>query len=414
MKPNFRWKEPSGEVKASSKPGDQDSDKSMKKVKECRKPTLGPVSPVDSGEELVKENQNDWRNIVGDATLLKIRTRKNRFLARFRVYWKPEWRISLGLMLLVFILSKSTTVASGGDSDVAQNIIDDGDPFDFVTYDDDGDSVQFVGRRLSSIMDIDADAVTETSSDSVLESLEEAVEKSSEVPPCATNEKRQRVKIQYTSSIVENEYIVAFKGYYRQEARERFIQAALNESNVVRWELVPRDNPASDYPSDFDVVQIQEHHKNGGLDSLKDHPAVKRVTAQRMVIRHLHFINDTEESDEEIWDNVVFANITQSGEEMLLFNLTQSDLRKEHVENGTHSDDDTEEIEVDYDGLSDVENNLEEESPLCEGDDCKHDDDDDTTWTASRPLRRSSLTLVRNFFKCSFVNLLLFYVIYFS
>ena len=52
------------------------------------------------------------------------------------------------------------------------------------------------------------------------------------------------------------EYIVAFKGYYRQEARERFIEAALNESNVVRWEVVPRNNPASDYPSDFDVVQV--------------------------------------------------------------------------------------------------------------------------------------------------------------
>lgn len=52
------------------------------------------------------------------------------------------------------------------------------------------------------------------------------------------------------------EYIVAFKGYYRQEARERFIEAALNDSDVVRWEVMPRNNPASDYPSDFDVVQV--------------------------------------------------------------------------------------------------------------------------------------------------------------
>lgn len=52
------------------------------------------------------------------------------------------------------------------------------------------------------------------------------------------------------------EYIVTFKGYYRQEARERFIEAALNESNVVRWAVLPRDNPASDYPSDFDVIQV--------------------------------------------------------------------------------------------------------------------------------------------------------------
>lgn len=59
---------------------------------------------------------------------------------------------------------------------------------------------------------------------------------------------------EYCSSSAE--YIVAFKGYYRQEARERFIEAALNDSDVVRWEVMPRNNPASDYPSDFDVVQV--------------------------------------------------------------------------------------------------------------------------------------------------------------
>lgn len=60
------------------------------------------------------------------------------------------------------------------------------------------------------------------------------------------------------------EYIVAFKGYYRKEARKRFIEAALNESNVVRWEVMPRNNPASDYPSDFDVVQVR-HCLRAGL-----------------------------------------------------------------------------------------------------------------------------------------------------
>ena len=66
---------------------------------------------------------------------------------------------------------------------------------------------------------------------------------------------------------------------------------------------------------------------------------------------------------------------------------------------GRWPQDDTEEIEVDYDELSDVqfskvEENEIKETPPCSGDDCSHENQDDMTWTASRPFSRSSLTLV--------------------
>ncbi|XP_050738001.1 membrane-bound transcription factor site-1 protease-like [Eriocheir sinensis] len=219
----------------------------------------------------------------------------------------------------------------------------------------------------------------------------------SEPIPCGKN-KEVHVKIQYSTSIVENEYIVAFKGYYRKEARERFIEAALNESNVVRWEVMPRNNPASDYPSDFDVVQIQEVHKNVGLDALKDHPAVKRVTAQRMVIRHLHFVNDTEdESESDIWDGQMFANVSNAGDGNVIFNISDSDEMTLEAESSLNSMEVQSDLEYDNVLPESSDDNTKPESKNgdepCNGKECSEDETEDGTWPASRPLRRSSLTL---------------------
>lgn len=52
------------------------------------------------------------------------------------------------------------------------------------------------------------------------------------------------------------EYIVSFNGYYKFMARKRFIDAALYDSGVISWKILPRDNPAHEYPSDFDVVKV--------------------------------------------------------------------------------------------------------------------------------------------------------------
>ncbi|MGH0172896.1 UNVERIFIED_CONTAM: hypothetical protein FKN15_064358 [Acipenser sinensis] len=90
------------------------------------------------------------------------------------------------------------------------------------------------------------------------------------------------------------EYIVAFKGYFTAKARSKFISSALKNSDVVDWKIIPRDNPASDYPSDFEVVQIKEAHRDGLL-TLQDHPHIKRVTPQRKVFRTLKFTHSADE-----------------------------------------------------------------------------------------------------------------------
>ncbi|XP_071613118.1 membrane-bound transcription factor site-1 protease isoform X3 [Heliangelus exortis] len=86
-----------------------------------------------------------------------------------------------------------------------------------------------------------------------------------------------------------SEYIVAFNGYFTAKARSKFISSALKSSDIENWRIVPRNNPASDYPSDFEVIQINEKQKDGVL-TLEDHPNIKRVTPQRKVFRSLKYL----------------------------------------------------------------------------------------------------------------------------
>lgn len=88
------------------------------------------------------------------------------------------------------------------------------------------------------------------------------------------------------------EYIVAFNGYFTAKARSKFISSALKSSDIENWRIVPRNNPASDYPSDFEVIQINEKQKDGVL-TLEDHPNIKRVTPQRKVFRSLKYSDCT-------------------------------------------------------------------------------------------------------------------------
>lgn len=152
-------------------------------------------------------------------------------------------------------------------------------------------------------------------------------------------------------------------------------------------------------------LQIQELHKNVGLDALKDHPAVKRVTAQRMVIRHLHFVNDTEnEAESDIWGEPMFANVSNTDDGHVFFNVSDSDevtLAAESSLNSEESADSDElHISLEYDnvlpesGVDKRKLESKNDDEPCDGKECAEDETENGTWPASRPLRRSSLTLV--------------------
>ncbi|XP_052862529.1 membrane-bound transcription factor site-1 protease, partial [Anopheles cruzii] len=99
--------------------------------------------------------------------------------------------------------------------------------------------------------------------------------------------------IEFSSNIVQNEYIVQFNGYYNQRERQKLIQTALNGSKVQKWRILPRNNPAQDFASDFDVLALEDtsrESENDGLALLRAHPSIKSVSPQRMVHRTLSYV----------------------------------------------------------------------------------------------------------------------------
>lgn len=108
-----------------------------------------------------------------------------------------------------------------------------------------------------------------------------------------------RVKIEFFSEVVDNEYLIIFKGYYKKETRENFIKSALLSSGIKDWRIIPRDNFAVKYPSDFDIVHIQQNYKQNGLEALKKHPLVRRVVLQKLVQRSLKYLEEDEDIESE-------------------------------------------------------------------------------------------------------------------
>lgn len=55
------------------------------------------------------------------------------------------------------------------------------------------------------------------------------------------------------------EYIVTFNGYHLNKTRLKYISAAMKSSGVVNWKILDRNNAASKYPSDFDVLFVNKN-----------------------------------------------------------------------------------------------------------------------------------------------------------
>lgn len=83
--------------------------------------------------------------------------------------------------------------------------------------------------------------------------------------PCQ-NGTTHRVEVKFTTQVVQNEYIVSFDGYLKSNVRKNILRSALNNSNVQNWRVIPRSNPASDFPSDFDVIHVEEIEPYSGKE----------------------------------------------------------------------------------------------------------------------------------------------------
>ncbi|KFB49658.1 membrane-bound transcription factor site-1 protease [Anopheles sinensis] len=119
--------------------------------------------------------------------------------------------------------------------------------------------------------------------------------------PAPAGNRSHRVVIEFSTNIVQNEYIIQFNGYYKQRERENFIQSALNGSKVQKWRILPRNNPARDFPSDFDVLALEEpvEFADDGLILLRSHPSIKSISPQRMVQRALKYVPVHQSKEEQ-------------------------------------------------------------------------------------------------------------------
>jgi membrane-bound transcription factor site-1 protease len=108
---------------------------------------------------------------------------------------------------------------------------------------------------------------------------------------------------------VPDEFIVHFKHLYHEQSRLKFLTAAMGKVAPMTWSVVSRSNPASQFPSDFDVVQVSGAHPDSSewIDIVKTHPSIKDVTPQQMITRSLHYLNVSDDhadhvpSDEAEW-----------------------------------------------------------------------------------------------------------------
>ncbi|XP_002028387.2 membrane-bound transcription factor site-1 protease [Drosophila persimilis] len=105
------------------------------------------------------------------------------------------------------------------------------------------------------------------------------------IPACSASDKDT-----FKTTVVPNEFIVQFHFKYFSTVRESYIQTKLLSSNITGWRILPRNNLASQYPSDFDILRILGGKKSSIehiVKTVTSHPSVKAVVPQRSVQRTL-------------------------------------------------------------------------------------------------------------------------------
>ena len=97
---------------------------------------------------------------------------------------------------------------------------------------------------------------------------------------------------------VADTYIVTFKGYYPSTTRLRFLTAAFHHINngdddTAAFQVLPRHNLCSSFPSNFDLVYLKGELKQNAIDAFQAHPAVRRVTPEHRLSRVRKQVNPT-------------------------------------------------------------------------------------------------------------------------
>lgn len=101
-------------------------------------------------------------------------------------------------------------------------------------------------------------------------------------------------KLDFEVKAVDDQWLVIFDGYYSKVHRHEAIKKALGGEF---FEIVPRDNPAACFDSDFEVVRWSASDKKNFIDILEEHEDIKEVKQQKQLFRTLQYVKTT--GDEE-------------------------------------------------------------------------------------------------------------------
>lgn len=120
--------------------------------------------------------------------------------------------------------------------------------------------------------------------------------------PCSGGNRTHRVQVEFTTQVVENEYIIQFDEYYPQPDRVHILRRALNYTDgQPQWyHILERNNPATEhYANDFDVVRIEEREPFSDVAAaISRHPQIRSVTPQRIVHRNLKYVRIAEDDND--------------------------------------------------------------------------------------------------------------------
>lgn len=103
-------------------------------------------------------------------------------------------------------------------------------------------------------------------------------------------------QVEFVSSVVNQELIVTFDGYYSTKYRRTLLSSTLMHCGItdIHFNIIARTNPAAKFPSDFDVVEVEEDYYGQVISCLQRARHVKQVSPQRKVFRNLRSHMDSE------------------------------------------------------------------------------------------------------------------------
>ena len=99
-------------------------------------------------------------------------------------------------------------------------------------------------------------------------SIEPEIEREEERQKCS------KVNIELESKIVDDHWVIIFTKYYEKDERNEMISKTLPEDS---YNIIPRDNPAQQFKSDFDLIHLSGDVQSG-IKKLRELTEVKVST----------------------------------------------------------------------------------------------------------------------------------------